>query len=216
MIVAVFIAFNHIDEQPRKVVCVSGRANLVVYDAHSVVRFADVEHCLYKIFAVDAEHPRYAHDEIFFEQLRDGELTFKLSLPVHVERLIILTIWLPRFGSLTVEHVVCRDINHFTPEFFAYFGDISRSARIYCAHLWDILLIFRHVDSRPRRAMHDRVGLDFGHYRIDFFRIGYIHFRDIHADRHMSAFFKFVYDIKPELSLNTCHQNFHINTITIN
>ena len=212
MIVAVFIAFNHIDEQPRKVVCVSGRANLVVYDAHSVVRFADVEHCLYKIFAVDAEHPCYAHDEIFFEQLRDGELAFKLGLPVHVERLIVLAIGLPRFGSLTVEHVVCRDINHFTPEFFTCFGDISRSAGVYCAHLWDVSTIFRRVDSRPRRAMHDRVRIDLGYDRIDLLRIGYIHFRDVHTDRRMSAFFEFVYDVKPELSLNTCHQNFHFIT----
>ena len=57
MVDAVLLRCDHLGEQRRKVMCVGRRADLIADDGETLVLLREIQHCLDKVLAVDAEHP---------------------------------------------------------------------------------------------------------------------------------------------------------------
>ena len=230
MIIAVFFGFIHINQQPRQIVCVRRRADLIVDHANRVVGFPDIQHRLDEILSIQAEYPRDADDEILLKRPADRQLTLELGLPIDVQRPVIPAIRLPRFGSLSVKHVIRADVCHLAAQLFAGVRHVLRASHIDRAHLFRLFGLLCQIHRRPRRAMDHSVRLYVRHDPLHSGSVGNIQrhirrlrhrgavrhaaiaFLNVRSDAFMAAPDQLVHHVVAELAANARHKKLHALT----
>jgi len=160
VVVAVAVGLDHIDEEAGQVKGVGGGADLVVDDADLVVGPADAEHGLDEVFAVFAEDPGDADDEVFVKEGGDGELSVQLGAAVDVEGAVVLAVGLPGVGALAVKDVVGREVEHLGAGLFGGDGDVAGAAGVDGGDFGDVVLVLGGVDGGPGGAVDDGVGAE--------------------------------------------------------
>ena len=81
------------------------------------------------------------------------QLTFQFRLTIHIQGLIVLAVRLPWLCSLTVKHIVCADICHFTVQLLADIRNVLRAASVDSTYFRHVFIILCHVHGRPRCAV---------------------------------------------------------------
>ena len=221
MVVAVFVGFDHIDQEPGQVIGIGGSADLVVDDAYGVMVFASVEHRLDKVLAVDAEDPRNSDDEVFVEKGADCQLSFQFALSVDVERRIVLVVRLPGAFALTVKDVVCADVDHFGVDGFGGLRDVARALRVDGVDFGAVLLVLSGIHGGPCRTVNDRIGMNgldglhhsFAISNVQPHIIFLFNLLDIGADDFMFSYPQLVDAIMSQLSINACHKSSHAHSL---
>ena len=69
---------------------------------------ADIDHCLYEVFAVKTEYPCNTDYEVLIKYTAYSELTVELALPVHIKRCITLIVRLPGTPAFAIENIIRR------------------------------------------------------------------------------------------------------------
>ena len=115
--------------------------------------FTNVQHGLDKILPVSSKDPGNADDKVLFKFPADRQLTFQFRLTIHIQGLIVLAVRLPWLCSLTVKHIVCADICHFTVQLLADIRNVLRAASVDSTYFRHVFIILRHVHGRPRCAV---------------------------------------------------------------
>ena len=190
---------------------------------------AHIDHGLNKVLAVQTEYPCNTNDEVLLQRVRHRQLTFQFGLAIDIQRLIVLTIRLPRLGSLSVKHIVRGQIEHFAIQFLAGISNVLGTACINFSNSFYLIVIFCHIHSSPCSTVDHRIRFDsFNHLGNRIFIcdvqlyivhsgnraticdtcIGICHIR---TDALMTSFIQFIHDIMAQLTINACYEELHIN-----
>ena len=121
---------------------------------------ADAEHGLDEVFAVFAEDPGDADDEVFVKEGGNGELSVQLGASVDVEGAVVLAVGLPGVGALAVKDVVGREVEHLCAGLFGGDGDVAGAAGVDGGDFGDVVLVLGGVDGGPGGAVDDGVGAE--------------------------------------------------------
>ena len=227
MIIAVLVGDDHIHHEAGKVIRIGRCPDLVADNADGIMAFSDIQHGLDKILPVLAKYPGNPDDKEFLYVVVYRKLTVQLCLTVDVQWLVILAVRLPGSGSLTIEHVIGREIHHFDAQFFADFCNIFGTNHIDEADFFPFVLVLSGIHGGPCSAVYNCIRLA---VCKDFFHrsgIGDIHAHIRHggyrravpdsgifrgkvgADAFVAAFMKLIHHIMSKLSCHTCHKQFH-------
>ena len=228
MIIAVLLGLIHIDEQSSQIVCIGRCADLVIDHTDCVVCLADIQHGLNEIFTVQTKHPSNTDNKILFQRLADCQFAFQLRLAVHIQRLVILAVRLPRLCSLTIKHIVCADISHLAVQFLADICNVLSATCIDSTDFLHFIVVLCHIHSSPCCTVDHRIRI---YFRNDFLNCILVRniqgniwcfcycgavchttviLLNIRAYTLMATLQQFVHHIMTQLTANTCHKKLHV------
>ena len=233
VIIAVFFCLTHINQQSCKIKCIGRCTYLVINYTHFIVCFSHINHSLDEILTIKTKHPCYTDNKVFFKCSAYSQLAFKLSLTVNIQRLIILAVRLPRLCSLSVKHIICGQIEHFTVNFFARISNILRSACIDSTDFLHLIVIFCHIHSRPSRTMNYSIRIHFGDNFFYRLFIGNIQLNirhrsysrtvchsgisrlNIRTHSLITTLCKLIHHVMTELTVYACYKKLHLSDLLL-
>ena len=189
---------------------------------------AYIQHRLNKVLTIQTEHPSNADNKILLQRLAYCQLTFQFRLAVYIQRLVILTIRLPRLGTLTVKHIVCADIGHLTVQLLADVCNILCATCVDSTDFRHFIVILCHIHSSPCCTVDHCVRV---YFRNDFLNCTLVRniqgniqcfcycgavchttviFLNIRSYTLMATLQQLVHHIMSKLTANTCYKKLHV------
>ena len=227
MVVAVLFRFHHVHQQAGQIISIGGRTNLIVNHANFIMGLAHIHHSLNKVFPVQPKYPGNAHDKILFQCPDHCQFTFQLSLPVYIQRFVILIIRLPGSCTLPIKHIIRRKIQEFRIYSFGCLSHVQSAVCIHLAYQGYLVIIFCHVHGCPGRTVNHGIRFYFCKHSSYYFLICYIHTdvrhcsysrtvrhafisrRKIRTNTFIAAFRQFIHHVMAQLAINTGNKDSH-------
>ena len=203
MIFSVLFFFQHIHQKSCQIIGIGRRTDLIIYNRQSVMCFAEIQHSLDKVLAIQSKHPRNTDNIIMRSILFYCNLSLIFGLSIDIQRFHNRIIRLPRAGSLTVKHIVRADIYHRNIKFSTHLCNICGSIHIY--FMANLLIILSSIYCSPGSTVDDLVRLNFCHYFFYSLTVCYVHLCNINADTFITSSGQLIHYIISKLSLYACH-----------